>query len=227
MSSIRPLVLIPAYSHLDWRLADVLKRTGVPYMHVHGCSDLPRARSRLLDDALATKANVFILVDADMTPTPEHFGQMVESPLLDADNAVSGCYLVQPGRLAAVIPEEEEIEIGGEKRFVKILLAGCGFAAIHRDTVVRLKEALPAVRDPTGGEWCPYFLPFVLEQSLPDETVVRQYIPEDYSFWYRLHTVAKATLWLDTHVAVGHVKQNVLLPQGKVRTLGDSVDKSE
>jgi hypothetical protein len=44
----------------------------------------------------------------------------------------------------------------------------------------------------------------------------REYVPEDYSFWWRVRTLAKATFWLDTHLPVGHVKTSVLVPEGKL-----------
>jgi hypothetical protein len=222
----RALGLVPAWSHLDWRLSKVLKSIGLPYVQLHGCSDLPKARSRLLSDAMRTPAEVFVLIDSDMVPTPEHFDRLVNSEKLDASNAISGCYLVGTGdRVAAAADAPLEVTIGGDTRYVDVAFAGAGFAAVDRRSVEMLDQGLPLVRDPQGDTWRPYFVPFLLDQG-PEAGGEHIYVPEDYSFWWRLKAIAKTQLWLDTSVAVGHAKLSVLVPKGRVKTLGDDVQNA-
>jgi len=160
-----------------------------------------------------TPADRFLLIDADTAPTPDDIVRLAESEKLNETSAVSGCYMTSKGTVAAVPVEPTEVRIGGEPRFVELMVAGMGFAAITRETVQLLDRTIAPVRDKTGEVWRPYFLPFVLEFDSP-EGPQREYVPEDYSFWWRVRTVAKAKFWLDTHLPVGHVKTQILTPQG-------------
>lgn len=214
--SSKVLALVPAYSHLDWRLSDSLRRVGVPFLHVHGCSDLVRARSRLLCDGMSTGAERFLFIDADTAPTPDDIVQLAESEKLTENSAVSGCYLTSRGTVAAVPVEPVEVKVGGEPRFVELLVAGMGFSAVTRETIESMDEAVAPVRDATGEVWRPYFLPFILEFEIPGGERVREYVPEDYSFWWRVRTLAKGKVWLDTHLAVAHVKTKILVPEGNL-----------
>jgi hypothetical protein len=216
----RPLALIPAYSNIDRRLASTLRDIGIPYLVVHGCADLPKARSRLLSDGLRTEADAFVFIDADIVASAEQIAALVHSEKLDPDNAVSGCYLIGE-KIAAMGTEPMAVLMNGEPRFHRILLAGMGFAAVHRETAERLTTALAPVQDGDGEQWIPYFVPFILEQQGPDGELLRQYMSEDYAFWFRISTVAKAQLWLDSHVAPGHVKEAIRVPRGTVWTLGE------
>jgi len=206
----RVLALVPASSHLDARLLDALRRTKIRYLQVIGCSDLPRARSRLLADGMKTGAETFLFIDSDVVPTAEDIIRLIDSPKLSADSAVSGCYLARTNHVAAVPLDSPELHIGGEPRFVRGIVAGMGFAAVTRPLVERMNQAEPVVRDSTGELWNPLFLPFVMQIEHEGESL-REYVPEDYSFWWRLRA-AGGTLWLDTHLCVGHVKPTVLMP---------------
>jgi hypothetical protein len=207
------LALIPAYTHIDWRLADSLRRVGMPYLHVHNCSDLVRARSRLICDGMRTEAERFLLIDADTAATPDDIVRLAQSDRVSIDSAVAGCYLTRKGKVAAVPLEPVEASVGGDPRFVELLLAGMGFAAISRASLEQLDLMVEPVTDYDGHEWRPYCLPFVLEYDSPNGKA-REYVPEDYSFWWRLRTLANTRLWLDTHLPVGHVKSEILTPQG-------------
>lgn len=209
----RPLALIPAYSQIDWRIAEALRECNIPCLPMFGCSDLPRARSVLLTEAMQTDRDVFLMIDADIVVQPQQLMQLVNSEKLDTNNAVSGTYLVGPNQVAAVPELPDDIQIHGPQRYLKFLVAGLGLAAVHRSTIARLDQVLEPVFDAAGGRWVPYCVPFVLEQALPGGSKSRQYIAEDHSFWWRLRTAAGTTCWLDTHVAAGHAKQAVFTPE--------------
>jgi hypothetical protein len=206
-----PLALIPAYSHIDRRLLEALRRVGIPYMDVHGCSDLVRARSGLLSDALRTDADRFLFIDSDIVPSCDDLIRLLESPKLDPGNAVSGCYVVAPGRLAAQA-EADQIEVGGAERFVPMLAAGMGFAAVHRSAVEVLKQQLPELVDNKSRVWHPYFLPVVVQQET-EIGLLQEYLSEDFAFWWRLR-LSGIKLWIDTHLTVGHIKSTILTPSG-------------
>lgn len=209
----KPLVLLPAYSHLDWRLADCLRRTGLPCIQVFGCSDLVQARSRLLCDAMQTEAETFLFIDADMVVTPDNIFQLLESPKLSERSAVTGAYITANGELAGVpLDVTQQVSFGGEPRFVQMALAGLGFAAIRRSSIEALERVTPPVRSKADEIWRPYFLPFVIQHELPNGEEMREYLADDYSFWWRVRTMAETSLWLDTSLRVGHVKTSVLTP---------------
>lgn len=206
------VAIIPAYSHINWRLLSALHQLSMPYIQVHGCSDLIRARSQLLTDALETEAKRILFLDSDMVPTPEQITQLVNCERVDADNAISGCYLTRPDELAARLQEPSAFEIGGERRFLPALGFGMGFSVIDRRSAERLAAKLPRLEAPEGPHWFPFFLPFCAEES-PGRT---EYYQEDYAFWWRLHSLAGVSLWLDTHLAVGHLKVHELMPTDRI-----------
>ena len=210
----KPIVLIPAYTHIDWRLSEVLRLIGIPLIHVHGASDLVAARSRLLTDALATPADTFVFIDADMLPTAEQIVRLIESNRLTDHDAVSGVYAVGEGQVAAMTANGKPLELPSPESYVRCLVAGMGFAVVTRNAVERLREQLPRVVDVGEKEWHPFFLPMVIEHPNIDGGPVNQYLSEDYSFWWRLKHQANVQLWLDTQIVVGHCKSAPLFPKG-------------
>jgi hypothetical protein len=206
----QPLVLIPAYSHIDWRLSEVLKRSGLPCLLVHGCSDLVKARSRLLTDALRVDTHRFLFVDADMVPTPAQLDELATSSHVTSTSALTGCYLTQPDFIAAIAEDNQPIELEAEVRLIRGVAAGMGFAAVSRETVERIASKLPMVRDANGDRWHPFFLPFLVKHERSEELGGDEYYPEDYSFWWRVRALGEAQLWIDTHMVVGHVRQMIL-----------------
>jgi hypothetical protein len=205
--------VIPALSHVDWRLLRTLESLGLRHIAVYGCSDLVMARSRLLTDALATDADHFVFLDADVIPGREDLISLIESPKVSPDNAVVGCYLVRENHLSAQF-KSQSVRIMGDVRFVECSVAGMGIGVVHRSSIERLRDTLPTVIDEQPrdgsidgrGTWTPYFLPVILETEGK-----YRYLAEDYSFWWRLGIVG-VKLWLDTHIAVGHAKQTIFRP---------------
>jgi hypothetical protein len=203
------LALIPAYTHIDFRLLDVLQHVGLRYLDVHGSADLVRTRSRLLTQALASDAQRFLLIDSDIVPSARDLVELIESPRVDEQNAVSGCYVVRENTLVAE-PEEETVELFGRERFVPMLVSGLGFAAVHRDPLERMKTQLPRLRDALAGEWYPFCLPLILSRET-DQGLEHEYLADDYSFWWRLRLLGVRP-WIDTHLVVGHVKKSIWRP---------------
>lgn len=202
----KAIALIPAYTHIDWRLLAVLKEVGLTVLDVHGSSDLVRTRSRLLSRALSCDADRFVFIDSDIIPTARDLVELVESPMLDAENAVSGCYVVRETTLASQ-PEADSVELFGRERFVPMFLGGMGFAAVHRAPIEKIRAQLPRLDDATAGQWYPFFLPLVVSEEDHHE-----YLADDYSFWWRVRLTG-TKLWLDTHLVVGHVKKSIWLPK--------------
>jgi len=216
----RAIAVIPAYSHIDARLYRVLMQVGLPYIEVYGCSDLVRVRSGLVSDALRTDAGRIIFIDSDMIPTAEDLIELIETPRVDAQNSVSGSYVVRGGKIAACAETgpilasasaQASAALGTSERYEKLLVAGMGFAAVDRAPLERLRLELPELLDDTGKSWSPFFLPLVIQQEV-DGSLLSQYLAEDYSFWWRLRAIG-VDLWLDHRLQIGHVKPEVLYPR--------------
>jgi hypothetical protein len=208
---MKPLVLIPAYSHVDWRLQQVLAAARMPVMHFYGSSDLVKARSVLLSDALRSEHDRFVLIDADMIPTVEQIRMLVESPRLDSDNAVTGAYYTRSHALAFK-PRDvgEPFTLPNSSRFVEGWGAGLGFSIVSRASLERASERLPLLHD--DKDWWPFCLPqLVSDQEFTAGKVA--YCSEDMSFWWNLRQLARVTLWLDTHLAIGHLMTSPVVPK--------------
>lgn len=207
----KPFALIPAYSHVDHRLTAALVHAGVPYHAFYECSDLPKARSQLLSAGLAqTDADVFLLIDSDMTPTVEHIAAVLASPKLTATSAVTGGYVTRMGSLACR-PKDlaASVELGAPG-FTELEAAGLGFCAVTRASLERLAAVLPEVPDAQSGPWRPFCVPFVdLETTLGER--VGRYYPDDWALWARLAGVG-VSLWLDNALLIGHVLREPRVP---------------
>jgi cellulose synthase/poly-beta-1,6-N-acetylglucosamine synthase-like glycosyltransferase len=200
---MKALAVIPAYSHIDWRLLECLRKVDVPILYLHGCSDLPRARSTLLTNALESDAEAFLLIDSDMAPTPEQVDMLRSSPKLSEKAAVTGAYLTK-WRFFAFQPKDrsQTFQLHGSPRFVECFAAGLGFSAVHRGSLENFRRKLPAILEKGGTSWYPFCIPRTFED--PESGGRTEYLSEDYAFWYDLGK-AGTSLWLDTHIAVSHL----------------------
>ncbi len=200
MTATKPFALIPAYSHIDDRLLDALGQSGIPFHSVRRCSDLPKARSQLLSFALEqTEAEVFLLIDSDIVPTPAQLEQLAGSEKLRPYQAVTGAYALPTGR-AAFVPEELDTPVElGEPGYRLLSGAGLGFCAIHRQSLAQIASVLPRI---TNGAtcWRPFCVPIFVAKSADSA----DYYPDDYVLWYR-HRALGGMLWLDQELLVAHV----------------------
>lgn len=201
MATPDAVAIIPAYSHIDWRLRAALDAAGVVFYAVHECSDLPLVRSRLLTFALEqTEANTIVLLDSDAAPTPEQLIRLIESPRLDREHAVTGCYQLRNGRLS-FLPQDQSITVELRRPgSIELETSGLGFCAIRRESLWAMAQQLPRVD--SCGEWWPFCVPFVEGTT---------YYADDGSLWERARR-AGTTLWLDPDLVVDHVVLSPLRP---------------
>ena len=204
--------IIPAYTHIDWRLLHVLNELQLPILQLHGQSDLVKARSILFSLAVKSSYDSFLLVDSDMVPTPEQVLMLLGSPKLDDDHVVTGAYHTKSQSFAFnPCDHTTPLQLHSSPRFVECWGAGLGFAAITRGSLTRLAEKLPML-DEAGLPWWPFCIPqLVTHQEFTNGKLA--YVSEDYSFFWNLRQRAGVTLWLDTHVAVGHLITAPLIPE--------------
>jgi hypothetical protein len=204
---MKAVVLTPAFSHARHELQKVIQRSGIPWLPLYEHSDLPRARSVLLEQGLAHGAERLILVDADTIPTPRGLAALAAHPGVTPHSAVWGMYPLREGDRWSVNPEDPEeasraIEAGLS---FPIRTGGLGFCAIHRESLTRLGGTLPTITEDTGTEWRPFCVPFVRDGH---------YYADDGSLCARLRESGTA-LWCDSTLRAGHAVTMVLTaPRG-------------
>jgi len=211
------LALTPAFSHIDHTLAEALRAKGIRSVALVGCSDLVKARSILLSQALSSDAEAFLLVDADMVVTSQHLDAILQSEKVTPTDAVTGAYLSKQGSLCAVPIGRDPIEIGGSPRFHPCFAAGLGFSVVHRQSLETARTKLIELSEVGRFPWWPFCLPKIVDAAFG--IAGNRYLGEDYSFWHTLRQLAGVQLWLDTHCAIGHLS---LMPLGFNQ--GDMID---
>jgi len=206
---MKTAVIIPAYSHVDHRLAAALTAAGLVPIVQHGCSDLVRCRSALLTFALTdTDAEVIVMIDSDVVPTAADIARLVNSPKLTDTSCVSGVYRTRRGRLAFTPKDEGATFQLGAPGFVPCSSAGLGFGAVTRASLQRCADSLDeCVERDDGARWWPFALPMQRGD---------RYIAEDGAVWTRLAETG-TDLFVDLELLVGHVIATPVRPTpGKV-----------
>lgn len=200
-------IIIPAYREVDHRLWRIINASGIPSLVLHQHSDLPRVRSVLIEQALATPAERIILIDADTVPSAGVLKALAESEDVTPSRALWGMYPLRQGERWSVNPEdavEADLAIR-EGRSFRIQTGGLGICAIHRKSLERVGAELPTIREETGLEWRPFCVPIVHV----DEHRVGTYYADDGSLCVRLRE-NDTELWCDPRLRAGHVVETVL-----------------
>jgi hypothetical protein len=201
---MKAAIITPAYREVDHRLERAVQASGIPYLVLRKHSDLPRVRSVLIESALAVTPAFerLILVDADSVPSVGTLRALAEAEGVTPDCAVWGMYPLREGDRWSVNPKdpvEADLAIR-EGRSFEILTGGLGICAIHRDSLLRLRETLPTVTEKDGLSWHPFCVPFVRGSD---------YYADDASLCVRLRE-SGTELWCDPRLRAGHVVETVL-----------------
>ena len=196
---MKALVIIPARTHIDPKLDEVLRAVGVPFMPAYEMSDLPLARSQLVSQALASGAERVLFVDSDVVPRVDQLRRLADTELVTPARALFGIYALRNGRLSVCPRGAAEGE-----RF-DIAYGGLGFAAVHRASLERVGERLPTIDGPV--RWKPYCVPFVAVAEGKGT-----YYADDRSLCQRLVDAGTA-LVADRELVVGHRVPGVVLPE--------------
>jgi hypothetical protein len=213
---MKAVAMVPALQPISRALLDTLEEAGLPFLQIEGCRDLVYARSRLLTDALAHDASLFVFIDSDMRPSAADVRRLLAAPRLGPRDAVTGCYAMTTGSITAKGLDGKSLVLGDDdgtsETFVECLGAGLGFAAVPRATVEVVRDELPLLAHEAGAAWQPFFLPFVARLREGDDPRNLVYHAEDYAFWFRVRSLAGARLWADTGLRIGHAKRLVCQP---------------
>lgn len=198
-------IIIPAYSHVDYRLERAMLEAGLPWLALHEHSDLPRVRSVLIEQALRTEAERIILIDADTVPSAGVLRALGEGEGVTPARAVWGMYPLREGDRWSVDPadQSEADQAIREGRPFRIRTGGLGLCAIHRESLGRLGQELPTIIEDSGLEWRPFCVPFV-RMGLP-----ATYYADDGSLCMRL-AESGTELWCDPRLRAGHAVLTVL-----------------
>lgn len=199
---MKAVIITPAYSHSDHRLTEAVRESGIPWIELHEHSDLPRARSVLIEGALRHGAERLILVDADSVPSAETLLALANREDVTPARALWGMYPLREGDRWSVNPTdavEADLAIREGRPFA-IQTGGLGLCAIHRESLRRLRETLPTVTEAEGLTWHPFCVPFVRGST---------YYADDGSLCVRLRETG-TELWCDPRLRCGHVVKAVL-----------------
>lgn len=202
---MKAVVITPAYGEPDYRLDRAVRAADLPWLVLHQHSDLPRVRSVLIEQALESGAERIILVDADTVPSVGVLRTLAEADGVTPVCAVWGMYPLREGdrwSVNPVDPVDADLAIR-EGRAFPIRTGGLGLCVIHRESLVRLGEALPWIVEDTGLRWRPFCVPFVTT------TGKATYYPDDGSLCMRLGE-SGTELWCDPRCRAGHAVRSVV-----------------
>lgn len=192
----RAVVTLPVREHINRVLRSSLDECGLPWIPLYEMSDLPRARSYLITQALQTGAERVVFLDADIVASPDELLALAGHRRVTDQAAVTGLYATRDGRAWACSSPDPTL-VDGMRRAE---YAGLGFACISRSSLMRVTGTLTELTDPHFGKWWPFCVPFI-DGSLGGDPI---YCADDVSLWRRL-SMAGTTLWADPSLVVGHI----------------------
>lgn len=203
---MKAAIVTPAYSHVDHRLERAVRESGLPWLVLHEHSDLPRVRSVLIEQGLASGAERLILVDADTVPSVGTLRALAEAEGVTPFCAVWGMYPLREGDRWSVNPLDgvDADKAIREGRSFPIATGGLGLCSIHRESLVRVAETLPLVTEKEGLTWHPFCVPFV-EDVFGKVT----YYADDGALCARLYETG-TEIWCDPRLRAGHVVRQVV-----------------
>lgn len=199
---MKAVIITPAYSHSDHRLTEAVRDSGIPWIELHEHSDLPRARSVLIEGALRHGAERLILVDADSVPTTDTLLALANREDVTPVRALWGMYPLREGdRWSVNPPDAAKASLAiQEGRLFEIRTGGLGLCAIHRESLERLGETLPTITEEEGATWRPFCVPLLRGGT---------YYADDGSLCLRLRE-SGTELWCDPRLRCGHAVRAVI-----------------
>lgn len=199
---MRALVLVPVYSAVvpavD-RALRALESAGILVCRSEpGQSDLPRARSQMLEFALSTDAERILWVDSDIEFRPADAIEILKSP----EEFMAGAYAAKTESRICLDPGGRPQPVS-ESGIGEVDYVGFGFVSLARGLVERVAAAVPWVEEQTSrgvARWRPTFCPLVLESTAAG---ARRYLSEDYAFCHRAREVG-ARIWVNYRYPLFH-----------------------
>lgn len=201
-------VLMPVYSHVNFRLQNLLHEMSIPVLANTGMSDIAMSRSLIISKALReTKVKRFLWLDADMVMKKEDMITMLTHP----EPLVSGVYVNSEGNVCC----RSEVNMPlPESGLIDIKWAGFGCVSMAREVAEAVVEGMPLL-PVYNGVW-PAFFPILVDADGNEVGVDNPkavfWKTEDLSFFWRAKKKGyQAKLQCD--VRLGHLKE-VPLPVG-------------
>jgi hypothetical protein len=195
-------VVMPVYSHVNYRLQNLLLTMQVPCIQNFGTSVIALARSVLASRCLKTDIQRFVWLDADMVLKPDDLMQLAteEKPL------VSGVYVSSNAEPCVGVASTEQVL--PETGYMPIEWAGMGCVTMHRSVLETVCENMAML--PMFGGIYPCFADLFLDADrqvvLPDDPKAVFWLTEDLAFFYRCRA-AGITPELKCDLRVAHLKE--------------------
>lgn len=217
---MKALIVTPAFSHVRHELEQAIRRSGLPHLPLYEHSDLPRARSVLIERGLALGAERLLLVDADTVPSAGDLQRLATTEAdVTPERALWGLYPLREGTRWAVNPvdPDEANRAIEEGRQFRINSGGLGVCAIHRESLERAVAESPTIVEDTGASWRPWCVPFIANGK---------YYADDGSLCMRLAMTGTA-LWCDPTIRAAHAVTQLIrgLRGGTPDTAGPSTPR--
>jgi hypothetical protein len=197
-------VVMPVYSHVNYRLQNLLLEMQVPCIQNFGTSVIAMARSVLASRCLKVpNMKRFVWLDADMVLTRENLMQLAteENPL------VSGVYVSSNAEPCVGVASNTEQELP-ESGYIPIEWAGMGCVSMAREVLEKVCEKLPLL--PLHGGIYPAFadLFFNADRQVvyPDDADAVFWFTEDLAFFWRARQAGFTPL-LKCDLRVAHLKE--------------------
>lgn len=196
----RCVILVPfsGFIHQDCDLAlRELERRGYSVRRVGGYSQIDRARSQMVTDAILEGFEETLWIDSDIVFQPDDVETLRRLNL----PIVCGIY-PQKGKQSLachVMPGTPSTVFGQDGQLIEILYAGTGFLLVRREVYLTIQRqfGLPTTNERFGRPLVPFFHPLTRPH---DEGA--WYLGEDYSFChrardcgYKIHADTTIRLW--------------------------------
>lgn len=208
---IQPIILVPAHTSLHHALHQAITHSGLDCEVLYGHSDLPKARSVLLTNAMQQSRSRVILVDSDTLVTPEALQYLAQTGDVHSDQAVCGRYVLKNREQWSVdAVDPENVPLGTGKLF-EVKRCGLGVMSVSLESLLRVAEHTgPVTEEQGGGQWFPFCVP----QLSQDGEHVR-YQADDFSFCARLAQSGTKIMCKENLIA-GHAMTTIVTECSKV-----------
>lgn len=197
----KTIIITPAYTHVDDRTERAVQATGLPWVRLYRNSDLPKARSVLIEKALATDAERVLFLDADVVPSPAALKWLAETDEITPAKAMWGRYPQRDGRRWSFEPIDHQEALSARVgNFFHLEWGGLGLACVHRRSLERVGTALKYVEHVGEVKWRPFCVPMV---------VGNDYLADDRALCNRLRR-AGTVLRCRADLVAGHATVQVV-----------------
>ena len=196
------IVLVPAYSHIEFqtdRLLKELESLGYKVRRSFGNAAIDQARNRLATDAIAEGYEELMWIDADMGFPVDAIDRLRSHavPIVTVIASKKG----QRALACELLPGTKKIIFGQGGGLTEVKYAGTGFLLTRRQLYLDMikKLELPLCNQGRGTPLYPFFQPLIVPTDQGN-----WYLGEDYAFCERTRRCGYPT-FADTTIRLDHI----------------------